>query len=405
MPAPQDDDALGEDLLAALRRAVRRRLQADPDVPIGALLSGGLDSSVVAGLLTKEGRRTLFTVRFPGGGDYDEIRVAARSAAALGAELHEVAATPQALWEALPAAVAAGEGVAINLHVAAKYLLCRAVRAAGVPVLLTGEGADELWAGYAHLRRDFLLAGGETDEARLGDRAGTGVTAGVHLPPAGSDDPVLAPLRAALGVVPTFLQAKAALGRRVHGLLRDDVAAALGGHDPGAALLRAVPLEHLRGRHPVDQAAHLWTTLALSGSILRTLGDAQEMAHGIEGRLPFLDEDVVALARQAPVAARLRGGIEKSLLRRAALAAGLVTPEVAARPKHPFMAPPLQDAELAQDVLRAGPLPLFDGARVRALLDELPRLPPGERAGADAALMLALTTVLLGRRYGLGDGP
>lgn len=410
------DQAHGQALVAALTRAVQRRCQADPDVRVAALLSGGLDSSVVAGLLARQSAAlTCFCVSFPGGGAYDELAVAQRSAAALGAELQVIAAPPQALWAALPQAVAAGEGLAINLHLAAKHLLCAAVRDAGFRVLLTGEGADELLGGYAHLRRDYLLAGGAVDPALLADRAGTLVTTGVHLPE-GASLPLTA-LAQHLGVVPSFLQAKGTLGQRLRGLLAEDFAAQHAARDPAAALLGAVDLSQLEGRHPVDQAAYLWTKLALCGYILRTLGDGMEMAHSVEGRLPFLDDEVFQVARAAGVAARLRGGIEKQLLRTAARRAGLVTEEVAQRPKHPFMAPPLGGTsgdgspeqraageELLHDTLRGDALlrvPCFSAPRVRALLDRLPALSPRERVATDPALMLVLTATLLQRSYGL----
>lgn len=413
--AADDEIARGDALINALAEAVRLRLQAE--VKVAALLSGGLDSSIVAGLGARAvGRLTCFSVSFPGGAEYDEQDVAARSAAAIGAELQVVAVPPRALWEALPAAVAAGEGLAINLHIAAKYLLTKAVRAAGFKVLLTGEGADELLGGYAHLRRDYLLAGGTADAGALADRSGTLVTAGVHLPE--GDSLPLTAVAQRLGWVPSFLQAKGTLGYRLRELWSPEFIRGSGQRDAAAELLAAMDVDgQLAGRHPVDQAAYLWTKLALAGYILRTLGDAMEMAHGVEGRVPFLDQDVFAAARAADVGMRLRGGIEKKLLRSAAARAGLVTAEVAARPKHPFMAPPVSGAaagaqeDLAanpvlQDILRSGALqavPFFSAARVRALLERLPKLPPRERVAMDPVLMLVLTATILQTHYRLSS--
>lgn len=409
-----DETALGDALMSALDEAVQLRLQAE--VKVAALLSGGLDSSIVAGLAARAvGKLTCFSVSFPGGAEYDEQPVATRTAAAIGAELHVVSVPPRALWETLPAAVAAGEGLAINLHIAAKYLLAKAVRAAGFKVLLTGEGADELLGGYAHLRRDYLLFSGAADEGGLADRAGTLVTAGVHLPEGASLS--LAAVAQRLGAVPSFLQAKGTLGLRLRELWSPEFTRRFAQRDAAAELLSAMDVDgQLVGRHPVDQAAYLWTKLALAGYILRTLGDAMEMAHGVEGRVPFLDDKVFAAAHAAAVGVRLRGGIEKKLLRAAATRAGVVTAEVAARPKHPFMAPPtcgaaagkqeeLADNPMLQDLLRSGALesvPFFSAARVRALLDRLPKLSPRERVATDPVLMLVLTTILLQKHYRLG---
>lgn len=405
-PRP-DERALGDELLARLDEAVRQRLQAD--VPVSVQLSGGLDSSVVAGLAARAaGRLTCFTVSFPGGAEYDERRIAERTAEHCGADLRIVQAEAPVLWDALPAAVAQGEGLAINLHIAAKYLLSAAVRQAGYRVILTGEGADEILAGYAHLRRD--LEGSSGAAKGTPDRAGSLVTIGVHLPE-GESLP-LTSVQQELGWVPSFLQAKGTLGYRLRGLLTEEFRQRWVQRDAAEQLLRATDVAgQLAGRHRVDQAAYLWTKQALAGYILRTLGDGMEMAHGVEGRLPFLDPRVFELARVVPIDLKIHNGIEKHLLREAALRAGVVTDEVARRAKHPFMAPPLGEepagARFLQDWLRSSALeavPFFDAQRVRALLDTLPKLSPRERVATDPVLMLVLTATLLQAHYRLGQG-
>ena len=145
------DDAAVTSVRDALDEAVRLRLAAD--VPVCFQLSGGVDSSAVVALAARHlrGPAPCFTVRFDDPA-YDELPVAARTAAHLGATLHPVDVPTARLLDALPAAVAHGEGLAINGHIAAKYLLSRAITAdAGYKVVLTGEGSDEIFAGYAHL--------------------------------------------------------------------------------------------------------------------------------------------------------------------------------------------------------------------------------------------------------------
>src|SRR6185503_13750331 len=123
-----------------------------------------------------------------------------------------------AIADGWPAAVAHGEGLAINGHLVAKWALSRAMRAAGVIVALTGEGADELLGGYAHLRRDAGVDA-EHDASR-----------GVMLPE--GDGLPLDGVRARLGFVPTWLAAKATLGRRVRALLAPDLRAQFADDDP-----------------------------------------------------------------------------------------------------------------------------------------------------------------------------
>ena len=365
------------DVREVLATAVRERLRAD--APICVQLSGGLDSSSVAALgASKIG--AAFTVAFPGG----EEPEAAATAHALGLPFHAVVVDGAAIAADWPAAVAHGEGLAINGHLVGKWRLSRAMRDAGFKVALTGEGADELFAGYAHLRRD---AGVAADHARS---HGLMLPAGDALPLDG--------VRARLGFVPTWLAAKATLGRRVRALLSPDVVDLGRGEDPYGALVDRLKLPAMT---PLHASATMWMRTALASYILRTLGDGMEMAHGIEGRVPFLDHRVAEVAWAIDPAALVAGELDKGILRRAM--AGIVPPAVLARGKQPFLAPPLAQLApaLVQDTLRthARSSPLVDGARLVTILDALPAMTPDEQQAWDPALMLVLSAAILEARY------
>ena len=94
----------------------------------------------------------------------------------------------------------------------------------------------------------------------------------------------------------------------------------------------------LTGRAPVNQSLYLWSKTQLPNYILTVLGDRMEMAHSIEGRVPFLDHHVVELVRSLPVAQKIRGMTEKYVLREAARP--VLTDTVYRRQKHPFSARP-----------------------------------------------------------------
>jgi asparagine synthase (glutamine-hydrolysing) len=258
--------------------------------------------------------------------------------------------------------------------------------------VLTGEGADEVLAGYAHLRCD-LDEGGAT---QLAER--NVVSAGLMLPH-GTDALDTSAIARALGFVPTWLRAKASLGHRIHGLLRDDWLATFADRDPFAVLLAHVDVPgQLEGRGRVEQALYLWSKLALEGYILRTLGDGMEMAQSIEGRLPFLDHRLFELIRTFPTHFKIRDGIEKAVLR--AAVGPLLTPRLRTRPKHPFLAPPLLAADgtvppLVNGLLREQTAPFFDPRKVAALLDRLPAMNPAERIATEPALMIALSVAVL----------
>jgi asparagine synthase (glutamine-hydrolysing) len=201
-------------------------------------------------------------------------------------------------------------------------------------------------------------------------------------------------VRARLGYVPTWIEAKATLGRRVRTLLAPDLLARFRGEDPYLALVERA---HVTDGPAVRRSAQAWMATALAQYILRTLGDAMEMAHGIEGRVPFLDPKVADAALAVAPEALVAGEIDKPVLR--AAVKDVVPAAVLARPKHPFLAPPLSVVApaLVQDLLRAHARrsALIDGPRLVALLDALPDLAPAERRAWDPALMLLLSAAIV----------
>jgi asparagine synthase (glutamine-hydrolysing) len=384
-------DVSAEELRASLDEAVAVRLRGDHGTTACAL-SGGIDSSAIAALASRRARVACFTIAFEGA-DYEEAAIARRTAQRLGVPLHVVEAPARALWDALPAAVAQSEGLSINLHVAAKWLLARDVKRAGHHVFLTGEGADEVLAGYPHFRRDLLLeSGGATGELATRNAP----SAGLMLPEGEMLD--TSAVTRAIGFVPSWIEAKAALGLRASSLLSRDFTARFDSRDPFAEIAATFDASQVRDRARVDQAAYGWAKLALAGYILRTLGDGTEMAHAVEGRVPFLDHRFFEVARAARTPQKIRGDVEKWILREAMKDA--LPEEVLARRKHPLLAPPTASSEAAE-LLRSRALPtMFDARAIRETLDRLEHAPARERALWDPPLMLVLTATLLARHYG-----
>jgi asparagine synthase (glutamine-hydrolysing) len=392
----REDPALAERLRAELDAAVKLRLRAA--VPVGFHLSGGLDTTAVVALAKPYLPQppVCFTVGFDAPG-YDELDQARESAAFLGADLRDIPVSLRDQLDHLSDAVYFSEGLAINGHLSAKYLLARAIRAAGFKVVLSGEGSDETLGGYAHFRQDLLA----DDPAALAAlHAANADMAGIQLPE--GDGLPLGAVRGRLGFVPTFLQAKATLGLRMRSLLRREFVADFAGADPYRVFLESVgPVS--RDWHRVNVSSYLWSKSALANSILRTLGDGTEMAHAVEGRLPFLDPVLFAFARRVPVGLKIRGGVEKWLLREALKE--VLPPAVYTRRKHPFTAPPLTRFApgFLRDHLTAAlrDSPFFDPAAVTRYLDQLAAATEREQTAADPALMLVLTSVLLQQQFGL----
>lgn len=393
------DDGEGEtgasDLRARLEHAVHRRLPGERS--FGTHLSGGLDSAIVTALAVQGAGRTVdaFVADFDFGPS--ETEQARATALHVGAKLIPVRIDAAALRDASDLAPFHSEGLSINGHAAAKIVIADAVRAAGHRCVLTGEGADEGFWGYEHLRLDAGLV-------LHGDAAAN--TAGVHRP-AGIARAVamvagLEGLAGALhGPIPTFVRTKMGMTaplRAASGPAFDDVSF------DEASLATALPgawLKALRETPGARTARGLWNVYGLSGYILRGLDDAMGMSRGVESRLAFLDPVIQkAAARIAPERHFATDGLEKALLRRAV--EGLVPDEVLARRKAPFMSPMLTDAPGSRNWVRERLLQgrlassgMFDQRKLSDLAD-MPATP-----AVDAARMTLCSLSSLMQAFGL----
>ena len=394
---PREPDSLSEEdaietFRQLLEEAVRLRLSADDGVGIGCYLSGGLDSCGVTGLAARP--LTCMTLSFEDAA-YDELDVAQAMADHCGAQLRAVHVSGRDVLQHLDEAVRHAEGLAINGHLSAKFLLSKAAREAGLKAVLVGEGADEIMAGYPHLRQD-LWAQDPQALARLWE--GNDVARGVFLPEGEALD--LSGVRARLGFVPAFLKAKASLGHKIRRLLAPSFLEAHRDRNPYEDMLDAcAPADQLTGRPQVHQSMYLWSKLSLSQYILRMIGDSTEMAHGIEGRLPFLDHKLVEFAVRLPVEHKIKANTEKYVQREALK--DVVTPTVYARQKHALMTPPLCatlseeiDQRLSDDSFTR--LEMIDHRALRRLLERLPRMSRAEHIAHEPVLMFMMSLQSLG---------
>lgn len=413
-PSACSDEEYAEQLRDALSEAVRLRLRAD--VPVGCYLSGGIDSCTVLGFAARHRPDPIraFTLTFDRP-DYDESVMAEEMADLANAEYYPIPVAQSDLADNFFDAVAQAETLCINAHGVAKFMLSRAVRDAGYKVVLTGEGSDEIFGGYPHFRRDMLLYdNGGQDPATVRQllselERSNPVSRGLLLPDGQAVS--TASVNRMVGFTPSWIEAAATSAHKLRGLLSDEVLGVLRERDAFRPLLDGVDVPgQLAGRAPVHQSLYLWSKSVLPNYILCVLGDRMEMAHSIEGRVPFLDHHVVQLIRSMPVRQKIRGMTEKYVLR--AAAKGAITETVYRRQKHPFLSPPAtlnQDGRLnqiMQDTLRSPTLaamPFFDRGRVTAVLDSLPSLDDGARTAIDQVLMLALSACVLQERYGLAS--
>jgi asparagine synthase (glutamine-hydrolysing) len=406
----RDDTEYAAEFRLALEEAVRIRLRAD--VPVGVYLSGGLDSCSVLGLAARHHPDPIkaFTLTFDQA-EYDEGTIAKEMASLAGADYYPIPIGQRDLADNFTDAIAQSETLCVNAHGVAKYVLSRAVRDAGYKVVITGEGSDEMLGGYPHFRRDMLLHNREgQDPAAIAellewlDQHNT-VSRGLLLPDGDVGDVDRA--RRILGYVPSWIETFSTRAVKLRPLLSAYLVDRHGMSDGSWPILDDVDVRgQLAGRDPLHQSLYLWSKTVLCGYILTMLGDRMEMAHSIEGRLPFLDHHVVEVIAAQPVNQKIRGMTEKFVLREAVR--DVITETVYARQKHPFLSPPAtlhtDDTfhTYVQDTLR-GPalsaMPFFDRTAVITLLDQLPAMDTGARVAYDQILMLLVSMCALQERF------
>jgi asparagine synthase (glutamine-hydrolysing) len=289
-------DDWAEMVLEAFRTAVRRRMVAD--VPVGVLLSGGVDSSLIVGVLAQEGQRDLatYSIGFEAahGESGDEFKYSDLIAERYGTNHHRIFIQSEEMRENLPAAIRAMSEPMVSYDNIGFFLLSREV-AKTIKVVQSGQGADEVFGGYHWYPplqasndpvSDYAAAFFDRSHARLAEALGPGYLA--------DRDESLA-----------FVEAHFARG---------------GADDP------------------VDKALRLDTNVMLVDDPVKRV-DNMTMAWGLEARVPFLDHELVELAGRIPAEHKLADG-GKGVLK--AAARKVVPAEVIDRPKGYFPVPALK---------------------------------------------------------------
>jgi asparagine synthase (glutamine-hydrolysing) len=392
----QDEGEAEEELAALLHQAVKSRLTSD--VPFGAFLSGGLDSSVVVALMARHLNRPVqtFSIGFREG-THNELADARRVARHLGTEHHELVVEPDAV-DILHQLVWHLDEPFADASAVPTFLVAKLARA-HVKMVLTGDGGDEAFAGYDRYLRFLALE----RLGRLRPLAGRAVAlAGRLVPRAGGYRLRRIGERLRQPFPESYLSGLALTRADVADqILGDAVRPDGAGHYGGlrAAAGAAGGLSALDRCVAIDFASYL------PDDILVKL-DRTAMANSLEGRAPFLDHRLVAFAARLPAELRVRGRRGKHLLRRAA--ARWLPRDVLAKRKKGFGIPlgrwfrgPL--APLAADLFASRAFRergLLQPAAARRYLDQHRR----GHADYGEVLWLMISLELWARRY-LDDLP
>jgi asparagine synthase (glutamine-hydrolysing) len=318
--------------------AVKMRLRAD--VPVGAYLSGGLDSSIIASIIRNftTNRLDTFSVAFDDE-DFDESAWQLQMARFLGTGHQVVRATHADIGRVFPEVIWHTEVPIMRTAPAPMFLLSKLVRDAGYKVVLTGEGADEFLAGYdifkeAKVRRFWAAQPQSRLRPLLFKRLYPDIGALAQNNPA----MLAAFFREGLTALdsPDYSHAiRWRNGRRNHRFFSEEVRQHLV-DCKNPALDEILPSQFGRWS-PLARAQFLEIRIFLSQYLLSSQGDRMAMAHSVEGRFPFLDFRLVEFCNRLPPALKLRGLTEKYLLKK--LGKQWLPQEIWNRPKRPYRAP------------------------------------------------------------------
>jgi asparagine synthase (glutamine-hydrolysing) len=337
--ADRSEDQYASELLDLLTDAVRIRLRSD--VPVGAYLSGGLDSTLVSALIRRltGGPPKTFSIGFDDP-EFDETGYQNDAVRFLGTRHQDMRCTPADIARVFPDVVWHAERPILRTAPAPLYILSDLVRSHGYKVVLTGEGSDEMLGGYdifkeakirrfgaarpESRRRPLLLKRLYPYLGNLQAQSGAYLQAFFATRPGATRDELFSHL-------PRWQ-----LTSSLKSLFSESVRSEIGAYDGLAELRNGLPAG-FTGWDGLCQAQYIEATSLLPGYILSSQGDRMAMAHSVEARFPFLDHRVVGFAARIPPRLKIRVLNEKYLLKRCA--AGLVPPSVAKRPKQPYRAP------------------------------------------------------------------
>jgi asparagine synthase (glutamine-hydrolysing) len=311
-----------DDLESRLKKAVEDRLQAE--VQVGCYLSGGLDSSLIGALIhqcdTQKGagfQRHAFSIGFQDD-LLDERRFQKLVAEQMQAIHHTLLFDSSDLEKRLRQAVYHAETPLRESYNTCSLALSESVRAQGIKVILTGEGADELFGGYVGYRLDSERHLQEADDFSLEAQLEREQRVKMW-----GDDSVFYEKN-----YTTFAEVKSAL-------YAPDLARQLPQFDCSRAPL--VDPKMLRGRHPMHQRSYLDFKLRLADHLLADHGDRVSLANSVEARFPFLDRSVIDWVRQVAPQWLIHEYSEKYPLRK--IAAKHVPTAILNREKFAFVAP------------------------------------------------------------------
>lgn len=372
-------DEISQQALELLLDAVRIRLRAD--VPVGSYLSGGLDSSGLTSLVVNNFNKDVrtFGIRFQEDG-FDEGSHQQEMVSFLNARHSEICASNESIGSAFGDVMWHGEKPLLRTSPIPLYLLSRLVRQSGIKVVLTGEGADEVFGGYnifreTKVRKFWSSQPNSTARAALAGRLYPYIFKNPKLKNSlqnffargldQTDDPLFSHM------------IRWDNTSRIKTFFSDDLKNQLGSINACQQLKESLPADYCSRDH-LAKAQYLEMTIFMTGYLLSSQGDRVAMANSIEIRLPYLDPRILDFMAQVPPKWKILGLNEKHILKKSFK--NILPENITARSKHPYRAPIArsllqgQPAQYTREMLSEKSIKqigLFDPKKVQKLLTKI----------------------------------
>ena len=402
-----EEQPLAEELLQLLEDATRIRLRSD--VPVGAYLSGGIDSTVTTALMREIAGERLrsFSITFADA-EFDEQHYQNEASTFFGTQHSNVSCSSRDIAHIFPEVIWHTEQPIIRTAPAPMFLLSKLVRENGFKVVLTGEGADEVLGGYDIFK-----------EAKIRHFWGKNLQSRWRS--------LL--LRRLYPYMESIQRQPSEYLKHFFRVTAEDLASPFFSHLPRWELTAKLKLffstevreatKNLNGLRDIEEtlprayqswshfshAEYLEARYLLPGYILSSQGDRMAMAHSVEGRYPFLDYRVVEFAAKLPSNIKMKVLDQKHLLKRAF--AGLIPESIRCRPKQPYRAPDgkcffgASTADYAQELLSSEAIRengIFDAQAVTALVNKF-RSSRASSVRDNMAMVGILSTQLLVHQF------
>ena len=398
-----------ESVKAKLEEAISLRTRSD--VPIACYLSGGVDSSSVLGIASRLMGKSVpaFTIAFDHQ-EFDESGLAKTMSDYTGSPFNPIRVTNQDFADVFIDAVEKSEMPFYNGHAPARYILSREVKKAGFKVVLGGEGADELFAGYHFSQAALNASVNQNNDGKLkaiGKMLARLCKAPEHeIKRIKNLSPTLYWVAKTLGFPPELAKYLMDKYDRLKDFQASDFLQRNGQTDPFKSFLKQFPIRENLKRAPFHVVLYGWMKSHFPQYVLAA--ERLDMAHAVELRLPFLDHELFELTKKLPASLLYKNDLNKYLLRK--IAEKDVCPEVLNKLKRPFISPPSTLGNdnplftLICDLITGSDfknIPFFNHQHIIDLIPRMKMMDDIERAKYDPLFYYLSSLIILQRKYQL----